>query len=148
MIRMKQLSLIMVCLFALQTIVRADNARPITITQMPQKAQQFIRLHFADSQVALAKVETDFLEKSYEVFFTDGNKLEFDKKGEWKEVSCKSGAVPQDIVPEAIRQHVASLFPEARIVKMEREKSLYEVTLTNGQELKYNTRFQLIDIDD
>ena len=148
MIRMKQLGLIMACLFALQTIVRADNARPITITQMPQKAQQFIRLHFADSQVALAKVETDFLEKSYEVIFTDGNKLEFDKKGEWKEVSCKSGAVPQDIVPEAIRQHVASLFPEARIVKMEREKSLYEVTLTNGQELKYNTRFQLIDIDD
>lgn len=61
MIRMKQLSLIMVCLFALQTIVRADNARPITITQMPQKAQQFIRLHFADSQVALAKVETENL---------------------------------------------------------------------------------------
>lgn len=94
------------------------------------------------------KTASDFLEKSYEVIFTDGNKLEFDKKGEWKEVSCKFGAVPQDIVPEAIRQHVASLFPEARIVKMEREKSLYEVTLTNGQELKYNTRFQLIDIDD
>ena len=66
---------------------------------MPQKAQQFIKQHFAGSNIAMAKVESDFLQKSYDVIFTDGNKVEFDKKGNWTEVNCKFSVVPQGIIP-------------------------------------------------
>ena len=86
---MKKLVFLLVCLFTLQTVARADDDKPIQVTQMPQLAQQFIKQHFSDSKVALAKMESDFLYKSYEVIFTNGNKVEFDKKGNWEEVDCK-----------------------------------------------------------
>lgn len=76
---MKKLVFLLVCLFTLQTVARADDDKPIQVTQMPQLAQQFIKQHFSDSKVA-AKMESDFLYKSYEVIFTNGNKVEFDKK--------------------------------------------------------------------
>ena len=91
---MKKLVFLLVCLFTLQTVARADDDKPIQVTQMPQLAQQFIKQHFSDSKVALAKMESDFLYKSYEVIFTNGNKVEFDKKGNWEEVDCKHTSVP------------------------------------------------------
>ena len=69
---------------------------------MPQQAQQFIKQHFADSKVALAKMESDFFYKSYEVIFTNGDKVEFDNKGNWEEVNCKYSSVPTAIIPAAI----------------------------------------------
>ena len=60
---MKKLVFLLVCLFTLQTVARADDDKPIQVTQMPQQAQQFIKQHFADSKVALAKMESDFFYK-------------------------------------------------------------------------------------
>ena len=101
---MKKLVFLLVCLFTLQTVARADDDKPIQVTQMPQAAQQFIKQHFADSKVALAKMESEFFYKSYEVIFTNGNKVEFDKKGEWTEIDCKHTVVPIATIPTAIRQ--------------------------------------------
>jgi len=131
---MKKLVFLLVCLFTLQTVARADDDKPIQVTQMPQQAQQFIKQHFADSKVALAKMESDFFYKSYEVIFTNGDKVEFDNKGNWEEVNCKYSAVPTN-------------YPDAKILKIERDKKDYEVKLSNRTELKFDLKFNLIDID-
>lgn len=144
---MKKLVFLLVCLFTLQSVARADDDKPIQVTQMPQTAQQFIKQHFADSKVALAKMESDFLYKSYEVIFTNGNKVEFDKKGSWTEVDCKYGAVPVAVIPAAIQNYVKSNYPETTILKIERDKKDYEVKLSNRIELKFDLKFNLIDID-
>ena len=70
-------------------IAFADNDRPIQIGQLPTKAQTFLSTYFKSSKVALAKQETDLFSKSYDVIFTTGEKVEFDKSGDWTEVSCK-----------------------------------------------------------
>lgn len=54
---MKKLLLLFVCLFTLQTIARADDDKPIQVSQMPQKAQQFIKQHFAGSNIAMVKLK-------------------------------------------------------------------------------------------
>ena len=36
---MKKLVFLLVCLFTLQTVARADDDKPIQVTQMPQPAQ-------------------------------------------------------------------------------------------------------------
>ena len=55
---MKKLVFLLVCFFTLQTVARADDDKPIQVTQMPQQAQQFIKQHFADSKVALAAAKS------------------------------------------------------------------------------------------
>ena len=72
---MKKLLILFVCLFTLQTIARADDDKPIQVSQMPQKAQQFIKQHFAGNNIAMAKVESDFLQKSYDVIDRKSTRL-------------------------------------------------------------------------
>ena len=93
-------------------------------------------------------MERDFLEARYEVIFTDGAKAEFYKDGEWKEVDCRYSSVPAAVVPAQIAQYVSGHYPDASIVQIDRDKHDYEVKLSNGLELTFDLKFNLIDIDD
>lgn len=144
---MKQIILLFTCLFALQGLVKADDDRAITVNQLPQKAQEFIKQYFPKNEISLAKMEKDFWEKKYEVVFVNGEKVEFLKDGSWEKVDCKYSAVPAEIVPQAIKDYVSKHYPEAIILKIERDSKTYEVKLNNKLELEFNKAFQLIDID-
>lgn len=144
---MKKLLLLFVCLFAIHSVVKADDDKPVRIEQLPQSAQQFIKTYFGDSKVAIAKMETDWFDKSYDIIFTDGNKLEFDKQGNWKEINCKYSAVPVSVIPEQILKYVSENYPGAKVLKIDRDKRDYEVKLSNKWELKFDLQFNLIDID-
>lgn len=134
-------------MFTLQTVAWADDDKPIQVNQLPQQAQTFISTYFANSKVAMAKMETDLFDKSYEVIFTNGDKVEFDRKGAWKEVSCKYSAVPNEVVPSAIREYVIANYPDTRILRLEKDKRDYEVKLSNGWEIKFDLKFNVIDLD-
>lgn len=144
---MKKLLLLFVCLFALHAVAQADDDKPIQVNQLPQQAQLFIKQYFSDSQVAIAKMETDLFYKSYDVIFTNGNKVEFDKKGNWTEVNCKYGVVPQKVIPVPIQKYISTHYAGAKVSKIERDSKDYEVKLSNGWELKFDMKFNLIDID-
>ena len=71
----------MAILFGALTTVLADDDKPVTIDQLPTKAKSFITEYFSNEKVALAKEEKDFWNSTFEVIFVNGNKLEFDNKG-------------------------------------------------------------------
>lgn len=144
---MKKFLTLMLCLFSLQMIVRADNDKTIQISDLPQKAQLFIEKHFSGVKVAYAKQESDLLDKTYDVVFTNGNKVEFNKKGEWKEVDCKQNELPAGIVPEKIKEYVNQNYSGVKILKIDRDKKDYEVKLSNKLELKFDMKFNLIEMD-
>lgn len=138
---MKKALLLLVCVFSLFAVsMKADNERVITVNQLPAAAQTFLKKNFADAKIAVVRVETDFLEKVYDVVFTNGNSIEFNRKGEWKEVDCKFDGVPSQIVPAAISKYVTENYPDAKIWKIELDKSdkEYELQLSNRWELKFN----------
>ena len=126
----------------------ADINTPISAVQLPQKAQMFIKQHFPSGEIAYAKFERDFPESSYEVILSNSTKLEFNKDGEWKEVDCKYNPVPAAIVPEAIAAFIAMHYPNATIVKIDRDSRDYEISLSNGLDLTFDLKFNLIEIDD
>ncbi len=146
---MKKILILAAAVLALGSLTaRADNDRPIDVAQLPQKAQQFIRQHFPDEKVSLAKVERELFETTYEVIFTGGSKIEFTKEGDWKEVDCKYSKVPAAVLPPQIAQYVTRHYPDASVVQIDRNKHEYEVKLANGLELTFDPKFNLIDIDD
>ncbi|MDE6451507.1 MAG: PepSY-like domain-containing protein, partial [Odoribacter sp.] len=114
----------------------------------PSKAQHFIQQFFSGNTVAYAKIDKDFLDKNYDVVFTNGEKIEFDKNGEWKEINCKFTTVPDAVIPEQIKSYVTKQFPQAKVLKIEREHKGYEVKLNNKLEIKFNSHFQVIEIDE
>ena len=130
------------------TTVCADNDHPIGVGQLPQKSQQFIKQHFSGEKVAYAKKKRDFLKAKYEVVFTNGSKIEFRKDGEWKEIDSKYAKVPDAIIPQAINEFITTNYESAAIVEIDRDSRDYEVKLTNGLELTFDLKFNLIEIDD
>mgnify|MGYP000804326718 FL=1 len=85
---MKKIVVLFVSMLVLATTASAGNDKPIQVSQLPQTAQQFIKKYFGDRKVAFAKEESDF-RKSYEIAFKNGDKIEFDRKGEWTDIDCK-----------------------------------------------------------
>lgn len=144
---MKKWILMLVCVLGVQMTALADNDKPIQIGQLPTKAQTFITTYFKNHKVALAKMESGLFYKSYDVIFTNGEKLEFDKSGDWTEIQCKMSEVPVQAVPAEIRSYVSSTYPDTKIIQIERDGKEYDVKLSNRWEITFNNKFQVIDID-
>ena len=133
---------------ALGAAAAEDHDRPVSVEEMPAAAREFIELHFPEARVALAKMERDFPDVSYEVIFTIGVKLEFDGGGEWTKVSCKYSPMPEGIVPEPLEMKSAELYPGVPVIEIERERREIELKLANGMELTFSHDGRLLDIDD
>ena len=144
---MKKMMLFLACVFTLVTTACADNHQPIERNQLPEKAQTFLSTYFPDAKISLARKDIDVMELSYDVIFTDGSKVEFDRKGNWTEVDCLANPLPSGIVPEAINKVIRAHYPEAQATKIERDHREVEVKLNNRVELTFNKHMQLIDID-
>ena len=126
----------------------AGNDRVIDVAQLPTPAQQLLSSEFAGKQVSFVKADRDLLTLDYDVVFSDGSAIEFDSRGQWEEINCRQGDVPESLVPEAIRQHVKAHYASERIRQIERRRRGYEIKLTNGLELKFNKQLQFCGIDD
>lgn len=145
---MKKIIIIALAVFSLGILTaNADNDRLIVKENLPKKAQLFIDSNFKNSKITYVKDERDFLERSYEVLFADGTKVEFDRNGEWKEVDCRRSSVPSAIVPAKILNYVNNSYPGVKVIQIERDRIDYEVKLSNNLELTFNKKFNIIDID-
>lgn len=146
---MKKLIILTLAIFSLGIITAtADNGRIIAKENLPQKSQQFIKQYFGDIKLTYAKEERDFIEKSYEVMLADGTKLEFTRSGEWKEVDCRRSSVPTPVIPAAIMKYVKDNYPDVKVLLIERDRNDYELKLSNRLELTFDSKFNIIDIDD
>lgn len=144
---MKKMMLILACVFTVVTNANADNYRPINVSQLPEKAQTFLTTYFPEAKVSLARKEFDVTELSYDVIFTNGSKVEFDRKGEWTEVDCLTQPLPAGIVPATIEKVIKEQYPDTKATKIERDRREIDVKLSNRVELTFNKKMQLIDID-
>lgn len=126
-----------------------ERDRLITADKLPAAAQAFLAESFPGVDVSFAKAETEWFSTEYKVVMVDGMVVVFDGKGNWTDIDCKYGAeVPARLIPPQIAAYVAKHFPEARVLKLERDRRDYEVELDNGFEMKFDLDFRLIDLDD
>lgn len=145
---MKKILFLMLAGLLLSGLGACERRKTLTEAELPEVSRQFIAEYFPDTEVSFAKVETEFLDREYKVVLVNGAKLEFGRKGAWEKVECKYDAVPEALVPEAVRDYVARQFVGHRITCIERERHDYEVELDNGFELKFDLEGRLIDFDD
>jgi hypothetical protein len=145
---MKRFFVVLVSLVLISNAAFAGKDKAITIDQLPQTAQQLIKKYFSNTEVSYAKMETDVFDKSYEVIFVNGCKVEFDKKGEWKEVNCKYAEVPAGIVPSKIQEFLTKNHSNAKVLEIDKDKRDYELKLNNGIELRFDLKENFMGYDD
>lgn len=144
---MKKLFLIIAV--ALSTILIAcANEQMINVEQLPAKAQSLIQTHFSAESVSYVLQERDGLSMEYEVRFDSGSKVEFDSKGEIKKIDCDIRPVPTALIPAAVRDYVQTKFPNAIITEWGKDERRWKAELNNGIELKFNSKYEFVGIDD
>ena len=124
-------------------VMADDDDRVITYDQLPQAAQTFLKTHFATKVPLLVTADWD----DFTIRYESGEKIEFNKSGEWKDIECYNSKVPAGAVPAQISSYISQNYPGKSIIKLERHRSVYEVKLNNGMEVEFNRNFQVIGMD-
>lgn len=124
--------------------LQADNDQVITFDRLPASAQTMLNQNFADKVPLVITADWD----DYKVRYASGEKVEFDKRGNWRDIECKTSQVPTELIPTKIAANVNASFPGSTITEIDRDSFGYSVQLSNGLELEYNRRCQVIEVDD
>ena len=143
-----KLFLVALLCMLLQSVTCLADDKIIPVEQLPASAKTFVKKYFPQATIEYATKDTEFMGTTYEVRLSDGTEVDFDKKGNWDNVDCKTKAVPASLVPAAIAQYVKAHYPNTVIVKIDKERSGYEIELSNDLDLKFNSKGKLIGIDD
>lgn len=115
---------------------------------LPIAARTALKNNFK-GKISVIKIDKDFGRISdYEVILTDGSEVKFDNKGNWKEIeSSPKGSVPAKLVPKPISDYVKAHQRKARIIGIEKERNGFEVELSNGIDLKFDSRGRFLKYD-
>lgn len=138
---------VLLALMGSLTIACADNDKVIRFEQLPEAAQQLVKEHFTDFNITTVTVDREIGGKTYDLYFANGCHIEFDGRGNWKEIDCKPLQVPDGVVPARILERVNADYPESSIVGIERGRRSHEVRLNNGLELTFDSKFNVTEID-
>jgi len=144
---MKRLILICICFLGIQTAATAGSNKSIRIDQLPEKARVLINTHFSEIKISYATKDKELFDTSYEVVFTNGTKIEFNRKGNWTDIECRNG-IPEEIIPVEIMKFVHEHHPGLKVTKVEYDRNGYEVKLINGIEMKFDSRLKMRGYDD
>ena len=130
-------------------VAAARDRISTNVADLPQAAQQFISRHFPKVKVNHIKIDDkSFGRTEYDVVLDNGTQIDFNSKGEWRDVECGYRAVPDEIVMPEIRKYVAANYSNAKIVTIEKDDGNYNIQLNSGLELEFNRAGQFLRIDD
>lgn len=145
---MKKLLIVTLCLLgAMSASARDRYSHDQNV--LPVAAQTVLKNNFK-SGVNHIKIDKDWGRVSeYEVILNDGTEITFDTKGNWKDIEVgRDVSIPKGLVPASILDYVKQNQKSATITGIEKSRSGYEVELSNGVEMKFNSAGTFLRYDD
>ena len=143
----RKIATVIIVLFAVNFAAAKDVQ--IKFSELPQKAQTYVRTHFSESDVASVWKDTEMLlVEDYTVVFNNGTEIEFYPSGEWKEVKSRGTEIPAKIIPNEIAQYVSQNYSGHPIKKISKERNGYEVELIGGTYLEFSRNGKFLRIGD
>ena len=144
---MRRILVAIISLMAVVGISKADD-RQIKFERLPAAAQKFVKTNFADNTVVFVTKDDDLIAPDYEVVLDNGTVLQFSSAGSLEKIEAFRTGVPQNLIPEKIKDYVSANYPETTYREYEQDRGKHEVKLSSGLELTFNSGFTLIEIDD
>ena len=128
-------------------MVQACEERNIDFDKLPGAAQSFIMTYFPDADVVRAERDRDDGQKEYTVWLSDGTEIEFDENGSWTSIDCNTTVLPDGILPQKATDYIAQNYPQEKAYKVEKIRGGYEVGITNGLELIFDSDWNFSRLD-
>lgn len=145
---MKKIMLVLACVMMAICIQAKDIVAKVTVEELPEKAQKFIKEHFQGVQVKSVMQETDedgIIE--YTVRLKDKTEIEFDMVGAWNFVLVKKAAMPRFIVPVKVQNAVDKQFANKIIKKVENDGYSFDFDFSDKTEAEINAQGDVIEVE-
>ena len=127
--RIKKLFLVITVISV--TSISAFAGVVIQPSGLPKAAQDFIKKSFPNDPILYAEQNR----KDFEVALQSGIEIEFFMNGEWKEIKSSYQPLPATLLPNAVSNALKQKYPQASILKIEKQYSSYEISLDNRREI-------------
>lgn len=118
------------------------------INVLPKAAQTSLANNFK-AKVNHIKIDKELGRISeYDVVLTDGSEITFDRDGNWKDIEVKNGSsVPAKFIPATIAAYIKQNQKNASVVGIEKNRKGYEVELSNGVDMVFNSNGKFVRYD-
>ena len=128
-----------VSLMMLSTLILTAEDMPIQANQLPQNAQNFVKTNFPNDQIVYAEQDR----QSYKVELASGIEIDFDKTGNWTDVSGNKRPIPTQFIPGQILNAVKAKYPQIEVLDISKEYNGYKLKLSNNREVYVSNNGQI-----
>lgn len=146
----KIISLLAAVVFA--SVAFADDIETkITVSELPEKAQDFLSTYFQDIKIkkAIKVVDTETYVEEFEVQLADKTNIEFDMVGNWSEIEIKrkKTVMPRFIYPKRVSETIDKQFSDKKIMKVSNDGVEYEFDFKDGAEVTINALGKVLEVE-
>lgn len=127
--RIKKLFLVITVISV--TSISAFAGVVIQPSGLPKAAQDFIKKSFPNDPILYAEQNR----KDFDVALQSGIEIEFFINGEWKEIKSPYQPLSATLLPNAVSNALKQKYPQASILKIQKQYSSYEISLDNRREI-------------
>lgn len=93
---------ILLASFAMASVTLSAQEEIIKESELPASAVTFLITNFKNNPIRTVVKDTDKRKVTFEVNLKDGTEVEFNQKGDWKEVDGDKKPIPTAFIPKAI----------------------------------------------
>ena len=109
--------------------------------ELPKKAKDFLNAHFTEQKVK--NVHQKKSPVAYGTFFdvelSDRTEVDFDKDGNWKEISNdRDIELPTSMLPDAIQKYLDTHYATIGVTSIDKDETGYELELITDVDLSFD----------
>lgn len=113
---------------------------------MPANVKNFLAKYYPKATVAKYEAKNTVVGKKYEVKLNNGAEIDFDKNGNWEEISDKMG-VPMSLIPVKIKAYLDKKYKGVKVESIDKEKNKIKVELLNDIDLEFDKTGNFLRLD-
>ena len=138
------LALAIATLVGLQSCEKEDVMIPAA--ELPEEVISFLDTHFSGIEVRSVIKDYDNSTYEFEVYLSNGTRIELSRRGEWRNVENHLAGVPHSVIPNKILTYIAENYPDQMIIGIERDRQI-DVELKGGVELVFSLSEDFVKFD-
>ena len=116
------------------------------LQQMPANVKNFLAKYYPKATVAKYESKTTLAGKKYEVKLNNGAEIDFDKNGNWEEISDKQGVNPV-LIPAKIKTYLDQKYKGVKVESIDIDDNKIKIDLINDIDLEFDKSGKFLRID-
>ncbi|MEI0485382.1 PepSY-like domain-containing protein [Brachyspira intermedia] len=112
----------------------------IQANQLPKNAQDFVKTNFTNDKIVYAEQDR----QSYKVELASGVEIDFDKQGNWTDVSGNNQPINTKFIPSNIIKTVEAKYPQVPVLEISKEYLSYKLKLGNNREVYVDNNGKIV----